>query len=136
MRRDVIFNEEELGFISERKDKGMPDLEENVLAGIPIYIPTYNPVLEPDQTDQIMVDVTEELVTVIDSIIVINLIIVIDLINDATDQFNSDEFNSDAESMDTGGGTDYLNIDAESMDTRDETDPLNADLLDLDLFMY
>ena len=48
MRRDVIFNKEELGFIFERKDKGMPDLEENVLVGIFICISTYNPVPEPD----------------------------------------------------------------------------------------
>ena len=84
-----------------------------------------------------MVDITKELVTVIDSIIVTNpitvtdSIIVIDSINDATDQFNSD-----AESMDTGGGTDYLNTDTESIDTRDETDPLNTDLSDLDSFMH
>ena len=51
MRRNVIFNKEELRFISERKDKGMPDLEENILAGIPTCIPTYNPIPEPDQTD-------------------------------------------------------------------------------------
>ena len=48
MRKDVIFNKKKLGFISERKDKDMPNLEENVLAGIPIYIPTYNPILKPD----------------------------------------------------------------------------------------
>ena len=51
MRRDVIFNKEELRFISKRKDKSMLNLEENILAGIPTYIPTYNPVSEPDQTD-------------------------------------------------------------------------------------
>ena len=48
MRRNVIFNKEELGFISERKDKSMPDLEENIPAGILIYILTYNPIPEPD----------------------------------------------------------------------------------------
>ena len=131
MRRDVIFNEEEFGFISKRKDKGMSNLEENILTEILTYIPTYNPIPEPDQTDQIMVDVTEEPVIVINPITVTDSIIVIDLINDVTDQFNSD-----VESIDTGGGTDYLNIDTESMDTRDETDPLNVDLSDLDLFIY
>ena len=48
MRRDVIFNEEELKFIFKRKDKNMSNLEENVLAKIPIYISTYNPILKPD----------------------------------------------------------------------------------------
>ena len=48
MRRDVIFNKKELRFISERKDKGMPNPEENILTGIPTYIPTYNPISEPD----------------------------------------------------------------------------------------
>ena len=48
MRRDVIFNKEELGFISKRKYKSMLNLEENILAEIPTYIPTYNPILEPD----------------------------------------------------------------------------------------
>ena len=48
MRRDVIFNKEELRFISERKDKSMLDLEENILKKIFIYISTYNPMLEPD----------------------------------------------------------------------------------------
>ena len=84
-----------------------------------------------------MVDITEELVTVIDSIIVINLIIVIDLIiviNLINDVIN--QFNSDTESIDTGGGKDYLNIDIESINTRDETDPLNTDLSDLDLFIH
>ena len=48
MRRDVIFNKEELGFIFERKDKSIPNPEENVLTGISIYIPTYNSIPEPD----------------------------------------------------------------------------------------
>ena len=51
MRRDVIFNKEKLEFISERKDKSMFNLEENILAKISIYIPKYNPILEPDKTD-------------------------------------------------------------------------------------
>ena len=48
MRRDVIFNKEKFRFISERKDKGMPNLEENILTKISTYIPTYNPILKPD----------------------------------------------------------------------------------------
>ena len=48
MRRDVIFNKEELGFIFKRKDKSMSDLEENILIRISLYISTYNPILKPE----------------------------------------------------------------------------------------
>ena len=84
-----------------------------------------------------MVDITKEPVIVIDLITVINLIIVIDLIT-VIDSINNttNQFNSDTESIDTGGETDYLNIDTKFINTRDETDPLNTDLSDLDSFIH